>query len=120
MAIHVGRRLPARACPVPAEWTRPSFVEWCMSLSENRYPLFRDMHEKTRSSIRDTDQAPRTRSDDQVGRLQFGFTNRPTMPAEPLAREGEPCGTIFPVTSSLVRPGGRSLGSRSVAISTNV
>ena len=33
---------------------------------------------------------------------------------------GEPVGTIFAVTSSLVRPGGRSFGSRSVAISTKV
>src|SRR5262249_62033206 len=51
---------------------------------------------------------------------QFGFTNRPTMPAEPLARDGEPVGTILAVTSSLVRPGARSVGSRSVAISTKV
>ena len=47
---------------------------------------------------------------------QFGFTNRPTMPAEPLARDGAPAGTILAVTSSLVRPGGSSFGSRSVAI----
>jgi len=41
-------------------------------------------------------------------------------PAEPLARDGEPVGTILAVTSSLVRPGARSVGSRSVAISTKV
>src|SRR5262245_55085881 len=60
------------------------------------------------------------RKDKRRSGNQFGFTNRPTMPAEPLARDGEPVGTIFAVTSSLVRPGGRSVGSRSVAISTKV
>src|SRR5262249_30893559 len=49
-----------------------------------------------------------------------GLTNRTTMPAEPLARDRLPVGTILAVTSSLVRPGARSVGARSVAINTKV
>jgi len=50
----------------------------------------------------------------------FGFTNRPTRPAEPFACEVPPCGTSLARNSSRVRPGGSSLASRSVATTTKV
>ena len=44
-----------------------------------------------------------------------GFTNRPTRPAAALVRPGN-----FAQTSGMVRPGGNSVVSKSVAMTTNV